>query len=358
MQAAVDRLAVTLGHSVLIEDVDQYPVWWTPSAPSIAPGCARSSTDMSIRRPPRSSLTSIWQRPSARCAHRRCPTPTCGRAGACPSGTTTSFWASLGPRSRSDCRRGSPPDACRLRGVGGRDHGGSSADGREHDAPSRRADRAPAGRSRRGCRTGSRPVEGTSVRHARTGVRARSRRRLATAQLDECACDRHLRPSATSGSPLPLVELGRRPAGNGHAPGHRRRRADRPGVVGCARRLAAHRRGSRVIEPLRHSSGGRCARPAAKPALMTTARVILVPRRRHRGLPPKVLHLHHTTLYFRIDRSSSSPRRPRSGPARVDLQLALWLTAFRGIDRSQLRLRHLSEFGAEISSSTRMHRRR
>jgi hypothetical protein len=29
MQAAVDRLAVAVGHSVLIEDVDQYPVWWS-----------------------------------------------------------------------------------------------------------------------------------------------------------------------------------------------------------------------------------------------------------------------------------------------------------------------------------------
>src|SRR5262245_42239653 len=29
MQAAVDRLAAALGHSVLIEDLDQYPVWWS-----------------------------------------------------------------------------------------------------------------------------------------------------------------------------------------------------------------------------------------------------------------------------------------------------------------------------------------
>jgi hypothetical protein len=29
MQATVDRLAVAIGHSVLIEDVDQYPVWWS-----------------------------------------------------------------------------------------------------------------------------------------------------------------------------------------------------------------------------------------------------------------------------------------------------------------------------------------
>ena len=29
MQATVDRLAVAIGHSVLIEDVDQFPVWWS-----------------------------------------------------------------------------------------------------------------------------------------------------------------------------------------------------------------------------------------------------------------------------------------------------------------------------------------
>jgi hypothetical protein len=33
MQAVVDRLAATLGQSVLIEDVDQHPVWWSTVGP-------------------------------------------------------------------------------------------------------------------------------------------------------------------------------------------------------------------------------------------------------------------------------------------------------------------------------------
>ena len=33
MQATVDRLAAAIGHSLLIEDLDQYPVWWSTVGP-------------------------------------------------------------------------------------------------------------------------------------------------------------------------------------------------------------------------------------------------------------------------------------------------------------------------------------
>jgi len=64
-------------------------------------------------------------------------------------------------------------------------------------------------------------------------------------------------------------------------------------------------------------------------SLMATARVVLD----HGGdiaAAAKVLHLHRTTLYYRIDRILELTRVDlRSGPGRTDLQLALWLMAFR-----------------------------
>ena len=63
--------------------------------------------------------------------------------------------------------------------------------------------------------------------------------------------------------------------------------------------------------------------------LMTTARVILD----HGGdiaAAAKVLHVHRTTLYYRIDRILElTDVDLRTGPARTDLQLALWLVAYR-----------------------------
>lgn len=64
--------------------------------------------------------------------------------------------------------------------------------------------------------------------------------------------------------------------------------------------------------------------------LMTTARVVLD----HGGdvtAAAKALHLHRTTLYYRLDRIEELTGVDlRDGDGRTDLQLALWLAAYRG----------------------------
>ena len=61
---------------------------------------------------------------------------------------------------------------------------------------------------------------------------------------------------------------------------------------------------------------------------MATARVILD----YGGdvaAAAKALHLHRTTLYYRMDRIQELTGVDlRHGPARTDLQLALWLVAY------------------------------
>jgi DNA-binding PucR family transcriptional regulator len=62
---------------------------------------------------------------------------------------------------------------------------------------------------------------------------------------------------------------------------------------------------------------------------VTTARVVLD----HGGdvtAAAAVLHLHRTTLYYRLDRIEELTGVDlRDGRARTDLQLALWLAAYR-----------------------------
>ena len=62
---------------------------------------------------------------------------------------------------------------------------------------------------------------------------------------------------------------------------------------------------------------------------MTTARVIL-DLGADIAAAAKALHVHRTTLYYRIDRILElTDVDLRTGPARTDLQLALWLVAYR-----------------------------
>jgi len=64
-------------------------------------------------------------------------------------------------------------------------------------------------------------------------------------------------------------------------------------------------------------------------ALMATARVVLD----HGGdvaAAAQALHVHRTTLYYRMDRILEVTGVDlRAGPGRTDLQLALWLAAYR-----------------------------
>jgi DNA-binding PucR family transcriptional regulator len=66
--------------------------------------------------------------------------------------------------------------------------------------------------------------------------------------------------------------------------------------------------------------------------LMTTARVVL-DSGGDIAASAATLHLHRTTLYYRLDRIQELTGVDlRDGGARTDLQLALWLAAYRRAD--------------------------
>jgi hypothetical protein len=66
-----------------------------------------------------------------------------------------------------------------------------------------------------------------------------------------------------------------------------------------------------------------------QPDLLITARTVLDSGGDVAG-SAEVLHLHRTTLYYRLDRIAALTGVDlRSGPGRTDLQLALWLAAYR-----------------------------
>jgi hypothetical protein len=136
--------------------------------------------------------------------------------------------------------------------------------------------------------------------------------------------------SAMSGTPLRLAELGE---------AVRRATATRRAIAAGARidpaswdGLGAWRLIVEAPESLSPSDihpGAAVLARQSNATLMTTARVIL-----DLGgditATAKVLHVHRTTLYYRVDRILELTSVDlRIGPARVGLQLALWLEAFR-----------------------------
>lgn len=135
---------------------------------------------------------------------------------------------------------------------------------------------------------------------------------------------------ATSGTPLPLVDLGE---------AVRRARATLHAVAAGARpdpvswdalggwRLVVDAPATLTVADL-HSGAEVLARHT-RVDLFTTARVVLD----HGGdvtSAAKALHVHRTTLYYRLDRIVELTGVDlRDGVARADLQLALWLAAYR-----------------------------
>jgi hypothetical protein len=137
--------------------------------------------------------------------------------------------------------------------------------------------------------------------------------------------------TATSGAPLPLVELGE---------AVRRAAATRRAVVAGARpdppswdglgawRLVVDAPASLTVAAIHPGAEILAAQPRSD--LVDTARVVL-----DNGgditAAAQVLHVHRTTLYYRLDRITSLTGVDlRTGHGRTDLQLALWLAAYRG----------------------------
>ncbi|MDQ8705146.1 helix-turn-helix domain-containing protein [Streptomyces sp. LHD-70] len=135
---------------------------------------------------------------------------------------------------------------------------------------------------------------------------------------------------ATSGAPLPVVQL---------TEAVRRASAVRRAVAAGAQldpenwdALGAWRlivEAPESLEPGDLHAGAVILAEGSNDTLMTTARVVLD----HGGevaTAAKELHVHRTTLYYRLDRITELTGVDlRSGPSRTNLQLALWLAAYR-----------------------------
>ncbi|MET8182489.1 helix-turn-helix domain-containing protein [Streptomyces sp. NPDC005336] len=138
--------------------------------------------------------------------------------------------------------------------------------------------------------------------------------------------------NATSGAPLPLVELGE---------AVRRAAATRRAVVAGARldtpswdglgawRLIVEAPDELTVAQVH--SGAEALLEQRRDDLMTTARVVLD----HGGevsAAAEELHVHRTTLYYRLNRITELTGVDlRSGNGRTSLQMALWLAAYRRV---------------------------
>jgi len=139
--------------------------------------------------------------------------------------------------------------------------------------------------------------------------------------------------AATSGSPLPLVELGeavrravatRRAVAAGARP-------DPPSCDGLvAWRLVVE--APAALTPASVHPGAEILAAQPRTDLADTARAVL-DNGGDVAVAARILHLHRTTLYYRLDRIASLTGVDlRTGHGRTDLQLALWLAAYRGTE--------------------------
>ena len=139
--------------------------------------------------------------------------------------------------------------------------------------------------------------------------------------------------TATSGSPLPLVELGeavrrtvatRRAVAAGARP-------DPPSWDGLgAWRLVVEAPVS--LTPASVHPGADILAAQPRTDLVDTARAVL-DNGGDVAVAARIFHVHRTTLYYRLDRIASLIGVDlRAGHGRTDLQLALWLAAYRGTE--------------------------
>ncbi|MET8182493.1 helix-turn-helix domain-containing protein [Streptomyces sp. NPDC005336] len=331
MQAAVDRLAAEVGQSVLIEDVDQHPVWWStkgavdgtrmktildrrvePPAAAVVQRLRLAQATAPVRTPamPQVDMWARW------CMPVRYEGGLLGFLWVLdPEETVTeadlpalvdcaelAAEAMVKTRETADQRR-------RLRGelverlLAALDQNAARELIRlEHLPSDARVQVEDPGKA------GGWPLPNDMSAHV-AGSRVRT---------------------ATSGSPVPLVELGE---------AVRRAVATRRAVTAGARldpvswdglgawRLIVEAPDSLTVAQLHPGAEILTRRPHAD--LMTTARAVLD----HGGgiaAAAAELHVHRTTLYYRLDRITELTGVDlRAGFTRTNLQLALWLAAYR-----------------------------
>jgi PucR C-terminal helix-turn-helix domain len=333
VQEAVDRLAAALGLSVLIEDVQQHPVWWSTIGPV---DVVRTRTILD-RRVDRAAADVV-----RRFRLREVTSPV--RTPAMPERGMWARWA-------VPLRQGDVP----LGLLWVLDPDGVVTDG-DLAAVSEVADLAAVELARVGEAT-------AQERHAREALLARLLAGPDIAAAEELARLEHVpidtlvqvehparsggwplpgdmsvhvhrgRPGeATSGSPLPLVQL---------AEAVRRARATRRAMVAGA-----------GAEPATYDNLGAWllvvnAPEDVTPADVHPAAAVLVARPRTDLLQTaravldlggdvaaaaQLLHIHRTTLYYRLDKITELTGVDlRDGPRRTDLQVALWLASYQSV---------------------------
>jgi PucR C-terminal helix-turn-helix domain len=331
MQATVDRLAAAIGHSLLIEDLDQYPVWWSTVGP-----VDRTRMRTVLHRHVDPVAAAVIERFKLAEAVGPVRTPTMPGA---------DMWARWCVPIRHDDRL--------LGFLWVLDPDGTVA---EADLPAlvecaelaadamATAQQVVEDRTRRRDELIDRLLEARDPEAARALTRLEGLPSDTRVQVHAPgiaggwplpnAMSAHVAGSgpgfALSGAPLPLADLGE---------AFRRAVATRRAIAAGARvdpaswdGLAAWRLivdAPESLSPSHIHPGAAVLAQPSNAALTATARVILD----HGGdvaAAAKALHLHRTTLYYRMDRIQELTGVDlRTGPARTDLQLALWLVAYR-----------------------------
>ncbi|MFF3372137.1 PucR family transcriptional regulator [Streptomyces sp. NPDC002680] len=353
MQRVVDRLAQEIGLSVLVEDREQHPVWWStrgavdgtrtktildrhvdPVAAAVVQRFRLSQATAPVRVPavPEADMWARWCMP-VRCDGRTLgllwvldPDGVLGES-ALPSLVECAGLAGEAMAGSEDSaeRQRRHRDALLGRLLSGPDEEAARELARLENLPpdARVQVEAPP-------RPGGWELPGgMSVHVVRTSVRA-----------------------ATSGAPLPLLEL---------AEAVRRATAVRRVAAAGARPtpatwddLGAWRlivEAPESLTPADLHPGAGILGQGPREELTTTARVVLD----HGGevaAAARELHVHRTTLYYRLDRITELTGVDlRSGVTRTNLQLALWLAAYRSAGEPETTtLRHLSNDSRESPS--------
>jgi PucR-like helix-turn-helix protein len=331
MQATVDRLAATIGHSVLIEDLDQFPIWW-----STVGAVDRTRMRTIVNRHVDPVAAAVIERFKLAEAVHPVRTPTMPEA---------DMWA----RWCMPVRYGD-----RLLGyLWVLDPDGTVA---EADLPALvdcaelaaeamvEAGQEVEDRTRRRDELIDRLLETRDPEAARALARLQGLPPETCVQVHGPGAEggwplpnsmsAHVAGSgpglALSGAPLPLADLGE---------ALRRAVAVRRAIGAGARIQPASWDGLGawllVVEapasltPSQLHPGAEVLVQQSNAALMATARVIL-DLGGDVAAAARALHTHRTTLYYRMDRIQELTGVDlRAGPSRTDLQLALWLTAYR-----------------------------